>query len=193
MKQNTKPTKRGTSAPLAIVEDHGRIGLLCLDSVLLSKGLHIYWSPDGFHFSVERHPIILQKGSKMEKIELCRDFSFSKEGTRSYLTYVREDGKGAHFVTAVSTNMHNFEVVNEIPKLKHKSVVVRNFAHEKSLLMYVGGLFITTAYLKNNKEWKIDDELLFTSRSGDFDRSPIRLMGAFTTARGIMRKLRQQD
>jgi len=186
MKSHKRTVKKGTSAPIGIVHDNERIGLLCYDKSLLSKGLHIYWSIDGFHFGVERHPVLLYKGERLEKIELCHDFSFAKEGTRTVMTYVRDGAKGAHLVTAVSKNLHNFDVVSEMPHVKHKSVLVKDFTKDKDLFMYIGGLFIKVAHTKNLKEWKMEEELLFTSRSGDFDRAPIRLMGAHNTRKGIL-------
>lgn len=184
MKTHKRTTKSGTSTPVGIIHDSGRVGLLCYDEKMLSKGLHIYWSLDGIRFDTSRHPLVLLRNSKNEKIENCRDFCFARDGKEWVLTYIREDSKGAHLVTATSKNMHTFTVICEVPKIKHRSVIVEDLTNNKAAVMYVGGLFVRAATTKNLKDWKIGAELLFTSRAGNFDRGAIRLMGAFTTKKG---------
>lgn len=187
MKIHKRVKKSGPSTPIGIVQDLGRIGLLCYDAPLMSNGLHIYWSNDGIEFESERHPIVIYRGERLEKVDDCRDFNFAREGGKTVLTYIRDSKQGPILVTAVSRNMHSFDVIGGVPKIKDKCVVVSDFTpKDNHMLMYVGGLFIRSAIGKPQKEWKISDELLFTSRSGDFDRGVIKLMGAHMTPKGIL-------
>ncbi len=183
-----KVTKPSPYTPISIFTYHTHLGLLCLHKTLLHTTLWVYWSKNGSTFAgVPEKITITLPNKKAENITKCHSFSISHIGPTYILTYIRKMGNSAHLVTATTKTFHHFKVVNEIPHMKEKAVVVPNYFGDEKYLMYIGGLFVGHAVLPaHEKKWDVKPQLLFTSRSYSFDHGPLTIMGSYITPRGIL-------
>lgn len=202
----------GPLIPMGVIELEDEDGLV--DAILCTDNLYanFYYAvsgEDGSFVPIDRK-VTFKNGLSSHSPSHCSAFRFAYTGNY-VVTYIyanrgltKQKSKTVkptqcYRVVAVSSDMYKWKVVSQVPldypiygdELRHSdiarigSVVVSDYALKKYGFMYSNETFISAVKSKDWKEFVPADQFLATTRLHMFDSDEMRLIGSFSTERGV--------
>jgi len=117
-----------------------------------------------------------------EKIDKCKNFRFSKIGSKFLLNY-EKNGK---FFSALSSDPNHWKTVSSLSGIKASNVVVPDFFYDEDRVMYViDEKAVKIAYSVDLKKWRLLKTALLKPRAGKFDAAEIIPAAVFVHDEGL--------
>ena len=164
----------------------GRIGLLEKSSTKNSH-FRISWSDDGIVFNTDYEEVVFSNGIVNHNADHCSNFRFSYIGKKILVTYIREFKQKKYRTIAEYRDKYEWEVVSEsLVANNSEFIILSEEKANKVKIAYEGGVFIKSLKSKDLEVWEENDSLLFTNRHDCFDKDTIKLIGIYTSDKGIL-------
>ena len=185
--KNNLNIKHNILIPVGVLTYNNSIALL--EASVSDAGFYFAWSKTGEYFepaeiSKEKR-VTFKNGLRIHLPSECRDFRFALVEKKYLVTYVRTYKSKKYRITAYSKNLYDWNVVSEVEFQGRESVIASETLVKGQYLMYESEVFVSALTSTDFKKWDDNNEYVFTSRAGMFDDGLLKVMGAFSTDRGI--------
>ncbi len=184
MENNGKP--RGETIPLGVATHNDQVFLYHTLSGN-EKFFQADISNDGFSFSshTDKSKIVDEKRRNVNPHK-SQDFRISQMGDSYVLLYKYRKEKFATTYIATSKNLIRWQRIEKLSTIKEVGVVVGNYQHKGSSVMYVGEESIRIAYSNDLMTWNIENDPVLSPKKDFFGEWPVKVAHVSVVEDGIL-------
>ncbi|MBI4136829.1 hypothetical protein HY469_02090 [Candidatus Roizmanbacteria bacterium] len=143
-----------------------KILLLCKKNSQKSKTFHSTVSTDGIHFYFyDDTGIIIREDRGFEDVATCSNFSISRAGESYVMVYTRGEESKTSVCHALSNDAIHWYCEGPQAALPEEGVVVDNYRHDGSAVMYGGTSRIYAATSQDLYTWERHTETVYRSKN----------------------------